>query len=480
MKKNKTCLALRAGNTNLIVTKPVHIEISTDTKDYKKLYKISKVKIASLESDYKVIIADHKLEIASLESDYKLKIGILETKLNFLTTSLDSLVVKYDTLMTTSTTTTNNTTNNSTSTLNSNSNNTNTINNTYIFNRTDEEIKDIFAKYMSISMIEKGCDGLAQIAVDRIVTNDQGDRMIKITNQSLGHSSYSIPGGVVCKDSESVNLLTRFREHGYSAFRTWLGNKSNVNKIDFQSPGYQEILGDSKGTRLKKSFLKRMALVPVKKTKPTPTPTPKTKAKAKAKAKAKNTPTKEKKKLVKKIEKKVVESESESESESKSKYKSVDVDVDESESNEEVPLRVFNLNPHKIRETFETYCTEEIFDKGLTGISEFIIKEILKDRDGNLLVKNTNPEEGCLEYLNTEGVACKDQGFEKLLEVCRPIYTEMNLEYKKENNAEYYTFKRLYMVSSTIEFDVNEIRVSGDGGRDHMMIYNLLSYFNGD
>ena len=104
----------------------------------------------------------------------------------------------------------------------------------------------------------------------------------------------------------------------------------------------------------------------------------------------------------------------------------------------------------------------------------------MKDRDGNLLVKNTNPGEGCLEYLNSEGVECKDQGFEKLLEICRPIYTEMNKEYKEANNSEYYTFKKLYMVSSTIEFDVNDKRVPGDGGQDHMMKYNLLSYFNGE
>ena len=96
------------------------------------------------------------------------------------------------------------------------------------------------------------------------------------------------------------------------------------------------------------------------------------------------------------------------------------------------------------------------------------------------MVKNTDSELGCLEYLNSEGVECKDQGFEKLLEICRPIYTEMNKEYKEANNSEYYTFKKLYMVCSTIEFDVNDKRVPGDGGQDHMMKYNLLSYFNGE
>ena len=141
---------------------------------------------------------------------------------------------------------------------------------------------------------------------------------------------------------------------------------------------------------------------------------------------------------------------------------------------------MFNLNPQKIREIFECNCTDEIFSRGLTGIGEFIVKEILTDREGNLLVKNTDSESGCLEYLNSEGVACKDEEFEKLLEICRPIYTEMNKEYQEANSAEYYTFKKLYMVCSTIEFDVNDKRVPGDGGQDHMMKYNLLSYFNGE
>ena len=264
--------------------------------------------------------------------------------------------------------------------------------------------------------------------------------MIKITNHNRGHSSYSTPEGVLCKDAESTNLLTKFREHGYNAFKSWLSIKSNVNKIDFESPGYKEILGDSKGSKLKNSFLKRMAILPVKK----------------PQVKAKPPP---EKKIEKKIEmKKAVERESESESES-------------------TGLQVFNLNPQKIREIFECNCTDEIIGRGISGISEFIIKEILTNHDGDLLVKNTDSEFGCLEYMNSGGVECKDQGFEKLLEICRPIYTQMNKDYIEANNSEYYTLKKLWMACSAVEFDVKEKRDTGDGGQDHMMKINLLSYF---
>jgi hypothetical protein len=73
-------------------------------------------------------------------------------------------------------------------------------NNIRIFSRTDEEIDEIYNKYMTIGHIIGGVDSMAQLTVDKIIKDTYGNAMITITDKSRQNAVYKAPTGEIVKD----------------------------------------------------------------------------------------------------------------------------------------------------------------------------------------------------------------------------------------------------------------------------------------
>ena len=76
----------------------------------------------------------------------------------------------------------------------------NNSNNIRIFSRTDDEIDEIYNKYMTISHIIGGVDSMAQLTVDKIIKDTDGKAMITITDKSRQNAVYKAPTGEIVKD----------------------------------------------------------------------------------------------------------------------------------------------------------------------------------------------------------------------------------------------------------------------------------------
>lgn len=73
-------------------------------------------------------------------------------------------------------------------------------NNIKIFSRTDDEIDEIYNKYMTLSHIIGGVDSMAQLTVDKIIKDTEGNPMITITDKSRQNAIYKAPTGEIIKD----------------------------------------------------------------------------------------------------------------------------------------------------------------------------------------------------------------------------------------------------------------------------------------
>lgn len=61
---------------------------------------------------------------------------------------------------------------------------TNINNNIRIFTRTDDEIEKIYQEHMTLNHIIGGIDTMAQLTVDKVIKDNDGNSMITITDRS--------------------------------------------------------------------------------------------------------------------------------------------------------------------------------------------------------------------------------------------------------------------------------------------------------
>ena len=83
---------------------------------------------------------------------------------------------------------------------NDNSNNITNVCNINIYNRTDTEVNDIYKENIVEKTIEGGIQSIAQVMVNKILKNDEGNPLIEITDQSRFNLKYTLPSGEIVKD----------------------------------------------------------------------------------------------------------------------------------------------------------------------------------------------------------------------------------------------------------------------------------------
>ena len=141
-------------------------------------------------------------------------------------------------------------------------NQTNNTNNISVFNRTDEEIKNIYSENLTIDHIAGGVQAIAKLIVEKVIKDMTGKPMITITDKSRGNAKYKLSTGEVVID----NGLDKFTEkHRDLVIKRMYQVASNpeyfADFLDTESntcTGYNEIVDDSDGANLKKNIIKNI------------------------------------------------------------------------------------------------------------------------------------------------------------------------------------------------------------------------------
>ena len=141
-----------------------------------------------------------------------------------------------------------------------NTNNKNIINITYT--RTDEELKNIYEQHLKPSHIEGGISAITQLIVDKVVTNDEGVKMISITDKSRGTARYKLPTGEMVTDNGLTNFTNKNRNMIMKKIYSIACEKDISDKILDEdtniSKGYTEISDDLEGNNLRSSLIKKI------------------------------------------------------------------------------------------------------------------------------------------------------------------------------------------------------------------------------
>jgi hypothetical protein len=90
----------------------------------------------------------------------------------------------------------------------------NTVNkniNITTYTRTDEELKTIYEQNLTSSHIKGGISAITKLIVDKVVTNDNGLKMITITDKSRGTARYKLPSGEIVTDNGLTNFTNKNR-----------------------------------------------------------------------------------------------------------------------------------------------------------------------------------------------------------------------------------------------------------------------------
>jgi hypothetical protein len=141
-----------------------------------------------------------------------------------------------------------------------NTNNKNIINITYT--RTDEELKNIYEQHLTPSHIEGGISAITQLIVDKVVTNEEGVKMISITDKSRGTARYKLPTGEMVTDNGLTNFTNKNRNIIMKKIYSIACEKDISDKILDEdtniSKGYTEISDDLEGNNLRSSLIKKI------------------------------------------------------------------------------------------------------------------------------------------------------------------------------------------------------------------------------
>ena len=146
-----------------------------------------------------------------------------------------------------------------TKTINNQTNNTNNIS---VFNRTDEEIKNIYSENLTINHIAGGVQAIAKLIVEKVIKDMTGKPMITITDKSRGNAKYKLSTGEVVIDNGLDKFTEKHRELVIKRMYQVASNPEHfADFLDTESntcTGYNEIVDDTNGTSLKKNIIKHI------------------------------------------------------------------------------------------------------------------------------------------------------------------------------------------------------------------------------
>jgi hypothetical protein len=214
-----------------------HIKSCNKKNEADLIIKELKTKYNALESKYNTVKINHKTlenKYNILESKYEM---IMEERKELLDNITKSAISKTNT-----------------------TNNKNIINITYT--RTDEELKNIYEQHLTPSHIEGGISAITQLIVDKVVTNDEGVKMISITDKSRGTARYKLPTGEMVTDNGLSNFTNKNRNIIMKKIYSIACEKDISDKILNEetniSKGYTEISDDLHGNNLRSSLIKKI------------------------------------------------------------------------------------------------------------------------------------------------------------------------------------------------------------------------------
>ena len=186
--------------------------------------------------------------------DLQKRFGELETKYNMLLEEKKILKHDYDNLLDKITTSAISKTN--TNTINKN------IVNISTYTRTDDEIKTIYDTNITAEHIEGGISCIAKLIVDKVITDNDGKKMITITDKSRGTARYKLPSGEVIIDIGLNSFTTTNRDMVmksiYNICRDPIVRDKIFDEDTKLCQGYNEISDDTEGDNLKRNLIKNI------------------------------------------------------------------------------------------------------------------------------------------------------------------------------------------------------------------------------
>ena len=140
---------------------------------------------------------------------------------------------------------------------------TNTVKNINIttYTRTDDELKTIYADNITTSHIEGGIAAITRLIIDKVVTDDNGVKMITITDKSRGTARYKLPSGEEVVDNGLNTFTTKNRDivmrRIYSMASSDREISDKILDVDTTiSKGFMELNEDFEGDVLRSSLIK--------------------------------------------------------------------------------------------------------------------------------------------------------------------------------------------------------------------------------
>ena len=238
-KKTKKCLIIQG-----IVPKG-EFECPTCTLTFLSKLSLSSHTIACNKKQLPEIIANLETKYNTLEIKY----NILETKYNMILEEKEKLLDKITTAALSKTNT---------------NTNKNTVNIT-TYTRTDEELKHIYEDNLNSSHIEGGLFAITKLIVDKVITDDNGKKMITITDKIRGTAKYKLSNGENVIDNGLNTFTCKNRDIIMKKiYSIVVSNQEIANKILDEetniSKGYNEISDDLDGSNLRNSLIKSIIL----------------------------------------------------------------------------------------------------------------------------------------------------------------------------------------------------------------------------
>ena len=176
--------------------------------------------------------------------EFETKCIILETKYNMIMEEKEKLLDKI-----------------TTSALSKTNNTVNKNINITTYTRTDEELKNIYDNNLTPSHIEGGISSITKLIVDKVVTDDNGVKMITITDKSRGTARYKLPSGEDVVDTGLNIFTTKNRSILMKRICSLAAGDIEISNqiLDVDttmSRGYTEISDDVEGCILRSSLIK--------------------------------------------------------------------------------------------------------------------------------------------------------------------------------------------------------------------------------
>ena len=130
------------------------------------------------------------------------------------------------------------------------------------YTRTDEEVKTIYDNNLTVSHIEGGIHAITKLIVDKVITDDNGNKMITITDKSRGIAKYKLPSGENITDTGLNSFTNTNRDIIMKKIYNIVKEPELSTKIfDVDTKlcqGYNEITNDNDGDDLKRNLIKNI------------------------------------------------------------------------------------------------------------------------------------------------------------------------------------------------------------------------------